>query len=72
MQEHVLRSQIFPPRMLCLCIIPSPKHLSSLLDDFQQAGSSLVIEAVALVTGGRICSGAHSENELIQTYLIKT
>lgn len=37
----------------------------SQLDDFQQPGSSLAIEAIALVTGGQTCSGAFSENELI-------
>lgn len=38
---------------------------SSSQSDVQQAGSSLVIEIVALVTGGQTCSGALSENELI-------
>ena len=37
----------------------------SYLDDFQQTGSSLVVEAVALVTEGQTCIGALSENELI-------
>lgn len=40
--------------------IPVPSQ-----SDVQQAGSSLVIEIVALVTGGQTCSGALSENELI-------
>lgn len=68
MQKHVVWSQIFSPRMSCPCFVPSPKPKWTsqfTQSDVQQAGLSYLV-IVALVTEGQTCSGALSENELIQ------